>query len=65
LANGSLATTVNGINYYIYYNIDASAGNLTTVGNDVALSTLVPEPTSVALLAIGAAGLVRRRRRAV
>jgi autotransporter-associated beta strand protein len=61
------ATDGNGTNYTLLYDVNFSlAGSNPAVGsgNDIALVTNVPEPSSIGLLGLGvAAGLLARRRR--
>lgn len=54
LPEGALAQTIGGVDLFISY----AAGD----GNDVALYTTVPEPTTAAMLALAALGLAARRR---
>ncbi|HET6249570.1 MAG TPA: autotransporter-associated beta strand repeat-containing protein [Tepidisphaeraceae bacterium] len=61
--NGATVTGTSGTVYTITYN---ASGDPQTTGNDVVLQaqSVVPEPASLGLLAIGALGLLVRRRRA-
>jgi len=54
LPEGALVQTIGGVDLFISY----AAGD----GNDVALYTTVPEPTTAAMLALAALGLAARRR---
>ncbi len=58
LSDGSIFTDSAGRQYLVNYN---AAGDPNATGNDVLLTT-VPEPTTFALLALGASGLLMRRR---
>jgi hypothetical protein len=62
-ASGTSVIGTSNITYRIDYN---AAGDPLGTGNDVLLTvTSVPEPASLALLALGAIGLLARRRHRV
>ena len=68
LAEGAtlnLVSTANGLTYpfTVSYTGEFYGNAGPGIGNDVVLISQVPEPASLGLLAIGAAGLLARRRR--
>ena len=68
LTDQAIFTMANGLQFQISYDANYNPSGVSTFdsgGNDVALKGIsVPEPASMSLLAIGALGLLRRRRRA-
>lgn len=62
LSQGAVAANYGGFNWQISYLADSS-GSAFTGGNDIALmATVIPEPSSALLGALGAMLLLRRRR---
>ena len=62
LADGS-TVMLGGYPFQISYDADFLTSSFDTGGNDVALKALVPEPASFALVGVGAALFLARRRR--
>jgi len=60
--NGGGSFLLNGTTYYFSYAGLASTGGALG-GNDVILTTIIPEPASLSILALGAATLFTRRRK--
>jgi len=63
----SSITPANGgmVNWFVYYNFNATTGAFTG-GNDVAITfTAIPEPTGLGLIGLASAALLGRRRRKV
>ena len=62
-SSGATVPFAGGNVYKIYYNANHATNSLSG-GNDVAITVAVPEPGSLALIGIGIAGLLWRRRKA-
>jgi hypothetical protein len=69
LSDDALVTTYGGFEWHVTYDANNGGGDPLNGGNDVALyatavgAAAVPEPTSLAVVGVGVAGLLLRRRR--